>query len=121
MTTPSEQDEVNQELSGYPLPPPAPVDENDGTDSGEPESGSAPEPESEFPETGLTAEDEEEIFGVGDETDPADEPDDFSDVLEVTNEDIMGKESQPKQPKKLKRTVRRYVSPPPSSLGGIQY
>lgn len=71
----------------------------------------------------IVAVSEEDVFGEGGE--------DMSDLLEVTDEDIMGEEwgeptppPQPPQPKrmvvrKVRRTGKQY--PPPTSIGGLKY
>jgi len=133
---------MQDDNQGYPLPA-------DSLPTGEIErSGESPEEEiaesynpppmdeddvNFIPEAGLSKSDEEDIFGVGpradgsiDEMERSDaedltgESDDLSDVLEVTEEDVMGKAPEPKHPKQFRRTVRPYV-PPPSNLGGLQY
>jgi hypothetical protein len=75
----------------------------------------------EIPEAGLSAEDEDEIFGVDDEDVLGEGPDDMSDVLDVSDEDVMG--PGPSAPKRRKprpaRSQRRYQ--PPTSMGSMGY
>lgn len=63
---------------------------------------------------------EEEGEDLSDLFDPGDEGD-LSDLVEVTNEDVM--EGLPTGGKKKKkyRLVRRQVTPPPTSMGGVGY
>lgn len=115
----------------YPAPIPLPAREIEDVEEGEEDGidGEAPDQESgeqpgagtksDFPETQLTDEAAEEIFGLDDE-DIMGGSDDFSDILEVSNEDIMGG-PRLRKPQRVKRTPKRYVSPSPSpSLGGMQ-
>lgn len=88
---------------------------------GEPESEELEEERKPmFPETELSPEAEEEIFGLSD-SDILGGSDDFSDILSVSDEDILGTDPLKKRPKKLKRTVKKYQSPPNPSMGSIQY
>lgn len=48
-----------------------------------------------------------------------DENDDFSDLLDVTDADVMGDEPKPKTIRRIRRTGRRYL--PPQTMGGVQY
>ncbi len=81
----------------------------------------APEPEreSEFPETELTEEDEEELFG----TDEPDSESDFSDLTSLSKEDneaLFGTGPIKKKPKvRRMQRVTRYGQPP--SLGQMGY
>lgn len=134
---------MSNENQGYPLPaqPAEPFSPEDVGSEEIPEE-QAPPPMNEddvnyIPETGLTAQDEEDIFGTGERADGSidemertdiddltgDEDDDFSDVLSVSEEDIMGKAPEPKRPKQFRRTNRPYTPPPPSvrGMGGLQY
>lgn len=88
-----------------------------GLESEEPEDE---EHKSAFPETELSAEAEEEIFGLDDE-DIMGGSSDFSDILGVDNErDILGRDPLKKRPRKLKRTNKRFASSPPTSIGSMQ-
>lgn len=91
------------------------------TDEDEAESEQESEPENEFPETGLTEDDEDEIFGLDDE-DIVGGSDDLDDILGVSSEDVMGVDPLArKKRRKMKRTTKRYQPPPNPSLGGMQY
>lgn len=88
----------------------------------------APEPEeeeeeSETPEAELSEEDREALFGVGGLADIS-EPDDLSDLVEVTDEDLFGpKETEPQpKPRKLyyRRTSQPYT-PPGTGMGSLRY
>ena len=90
-----------------------------------------------IPETGLTSQDEEDIFGTGERADGSmdemertdiddligDDDDDYSDVLSVSEEDIMGKAPEPERPKHFKRIVRPNTPSAPTvgGMGGLQY
>lgn len=70
--------------------------------------------------TGLSGDDKEVLFGTEGIAD-LDEEDDFSDLTDVTDADIMGDDEspKPKMVRRLRRTSRRYPSPP--AMGGMQY
>lgn len=93
-----ETTEYPQKLSAYPVIPP---------------------PVSEFPETRITEEDEDEIFGV-DEEDILGGDADFSDILSVSKEDILGRPPRPPKSKRMTRTLKHSPTPPPN-MGGVQY
>jgi hypothetical protein len=76
-------------------------------------------------DTALDEEDEEEIFGVGERSDGSVdelERDDFSDILDVSEEDITGEKPQPKPKQRFSRTTKRFrPNNPPPTVGGMQY
>jgi len=87
-----------------------------------PEPEEEEEEESETPEAELSAQDKEDLFGVRGIADLG-EDDDLSDLVEVTDEDIMGSnepEGAAPPVKQFKRTQKRYV-PPDTGMGGMRY
>lgn len=74
----------------------------------------------EFPEAELSDEAAEEIFGLNQEDILGEGDADMKDLFEVTNEDIMGRDPLKLRSRKFKRTGKRYVPPPNTSLGGMR-
>jgi hypothetical protein len=76
--------------------------------------------------TGLSEEDEDELFGLGEgDEDPTSSDDDLDDVLGLSakdNEELFGLgDNRPnRRPKRYKKTARRYI-PPAGGVGGMQY
>ena len=121
---------------GYPipLPQPTPVPQEDTgdmeEDTGEEEVvEERPELDEDdpnyIPETELTEEDEDELFGTGEKLDGSlDEMErtDIDDMLSLGDEDeIFGTGERKPKSKKYRRTVKRFNSQPPQTMGGIQY
>ncbi len=48
------------------------------------------------------------------------EEEDLSDLVTVSNDDIMGEAPKPKKTGKYKKTTKRYIPPAPTSLGGMR-
>lgn len=78
--------------------------------------------------TDLSEEDREQVFGMGNLLDASREgEDDMSDLLDVSEEDVMGEAPAPPEPAKPRyrivskgRRVIRRPPPPSSSLGGLR-
>jgi hypothetical protein len=73
----------------------------------------------------LDDDDIEEIFESGERSDGSVdelERDDFSDILDVSEEDITGEKPQPKPRQRFSRTTKRFrPNNPPPTVGGMQY
>ena len=78
--------------------------------------------------TDLSEDDREQVFGTGNLLDSSNEgQDDMSDLLDVSDEDIMGESPAPPEPprpryrivNKGRRVIRRPM-PPSSSMGGMR-
>jgi hypothetical protein len=82
------------------------------------------EPEDDYSDvTGLSDDDEDELFGIEGEDDPTNSDDDFADVLELSekaNDDLFGTgDSYERRKKTPKKPFRRYT-PPAGGIGGVR-
>ena len=118
-----EQDDEEQTVA----PAPRPTFSLPSFGQGE-QAPSPQEPEAErkprTDDTALDDEDEEEIFGIGERSDGSvDELErtDLDDVFDVSESDITGEKSRPKQ--RFSRTTKKFrpSNLPNTTLGGMQY